>query len=561
MGGSSTVLSIVIQAIDDASAQIEGIFNGVQQQSTSAQEAVTQLGVQMTVAGAAMAGIGEKITDAFTSVVDAATSQQEAQSALATTVANQLSLANQGTTADAGAASEKQFLIDKINSYQAAIVKANADLQNYSGTTAEVAARQASASAALATAQDNLAKYQGQLSQLENQQALAGQSATTLTAALEAVAQSGVNLGFSFTDSLSSLKTLFTETGSVSESQQAFSVAMDLARFKSEDLSTATQQVEMALQGQGRSLATLGIQIKDGLTPMQALQALQAQLNGQAQDYADTVAGKEAIAQAQFNQAMANAGATILPILAQLLTLLTALIQKVEEWTSAHPKLTEVILIAIAVFGGLMLALGSILLVVGPLLIAFATMGGVVAVAIAGIAVGIAILAGVVLANLNTIKSIWNDVWQWVSDFLKTIWNGITSFFQTQITQITNMLQSFETTVMNIFKAITAPISAITGAVSGVVGSVAASIPKLAAGGIVSSPTLALIGEAGPEAVIPLSAFSGGSSLAGGGGLGSGGGITININGGSYLDQGGATMIANALATQIGRQLKLTNFF
>jgi hypothetical protein len=29
-------------------------------------------------------------------------------------------------------------------------------------------------------------------------------------------------------------------------------------------------------------------------------------------------------------------------------------------------------------------------------------------------------------------------------------------------------------------------------------------IPRLAAGGIVSSPTLALIGEAGPEAVVPL---------------------------------------------------------
>jgi hypothetical protein len=31
------------------------------------------------------------------------------------------------------------------------------------------------------------------------------------------------------------------------------------------------------------------------------------------------------------------------------------------------------------------------------------------------------------------------------------------------------------------------------------------NIPRLAAGGIVSSPTLALIGEAGPEAVVPLS--------------------------------------------------------
>jgi phage-related minor tail protein len=46
------------------------------------------------------------------------------------------------------------------------------------------------------------------------------------------------------------------------------------------------------------------------------------------------------------------------------------------------------------------------------------------------------------------------------------------------------------------------------------------NLPKMANGGIVTSPTLALIGEAGPEAVVPLGK---------GGGMG---GITINISGG-----------------------------
>jgi hypothetical protein len=48
-----------------------------------------------------------------------------------------------------------------------------------------------------------------------------------------------------------------------------------------------------------------------------------------------------------------------------------------------------------------------------------------------------------------------------------------------------------------------------------------ATIPALAAGGIVTRPTLALIGEAGPEAVVPLSGR--------GGGGGFGGDTTINI--------------------------------
>lgn len=39
------------------------------------------------------------------------------------------------------------------------------------------------------------------------------------------------------------------------------------------------------------------------------------------------------------------------------------------------------------------------------------------------------------------------------------------------------------------------------------------SVPKLAAGGIVTRPTLALIGEAGPEAVIPLNKMGGGNTF------------------------------------------------
>jgi hypothetical protein len=45
-------------------------------------------------------------------------------------------------------------------------------------------------------------------------------------------------------------------------------------------------------------------------------------------------------------------------------------------------------------------------------------------------------------------------------------------------------------------------------------GSTSFHIPYLAAGGIVTSPTLAMIGEAGPEAVIPLSAAGGPSAAA-----------------------------------------------
>lgn len=61
----------------------------------------------------------------------------------------------------------------------------------------------------------------------------------------------------------------------------------------------------------------------------------------------------------------------------------------------------------------------------------------------------------------------------------------------------------------------------ITEQVSRIVTTIAGGgIPKMAAGGITMGPQLALIGERGPEAVIPLSK------------MGNMGGITVNINGG-----------------------------
>ena len=69
-------------------------------------------------------------------------------------------------------------------------------------------------------------------------------------------------------------------------------------------------------------------------------------------------------------------------------------------------------------------------------------------------------------------------------------------------------------------------------------------IPMLAAGGIVTSPQLALIGEKGPEAVIPLSKMNQ---------MGGGNNVTIHVNGGdpnavvqalrTYMRQNGSVPI------------------
>jgi len=77
----------------------------------------------------------------------------------------------------------------------------------------------------------------------------------------------------------------------------------------------------------------------------------------------------------------------------------------------------------------------------------------------------------------------------------------------------------------------------VTETVNKIVATIAGGgIPKMAEGGIVSRPTLALIGEAGPEAVVPLSKMSSG-----------GGDVNINVTGGLSTSAEIGQAITNAL--------------
>jgi hypothetical protein len=78
----------------------------------------------------------------------------------------------------------------------------------------------------------------------------------------------------------------------------------------------------------------------------------------------------------------------------------------------------------------------------------------------------------------------------------------------------------------------------VTERVNRIVSTISSSIPKMADGGIVTGPTLAMIGEAGPEAVIPLSQM---------GNMGGGGGVTINVAGGLSTSAEIGQSVVNAL--------------
>ena len=128
----------------------------------------------------------------------------------------------------------------------------------------------------------------------------------------------------------------------------------------------------------------------------------------------------------------------------------------------------------------------------------------------------------------NEIKSVASTAWNAIAGIFPKIWDTIKSVFSSGVSAVVGFMEGLPGKVMSALKEIltdmeklgsemvhalvsgieSAPgaiISAIKGLIpgSGVIGSVAGAL-GLATGGIVTQPTLAIVGEAGPEAVVPL---------------------------------------------------------
>ena len=115
---------------------------------------------------------------------------------------------------------------------------------------------------------------------------------------------------------------------------------------------------------------------------------------------------------------------------------------------------------------------------------------------------------------LDSLKLKWDLIWNGMADTVKLVWDGIKGYVNLWIEALNFLIRGAN--MINIKVPSWVPKFGGKGFSFNI-----PEIPKLASGGIVTSPTVAMIGERGPEAVIPLSK----------GGVG---GITINILGPTY---------------------------
>jgi hypothetical protein len=187
-------------------------------------------------------------------------------------------------------------------------------------------------------------------------------------------------------------------------------------------------------------------------------------------------------------------GRALLPVILSLVQAVTPIIQTISNWIILNPQLATQLLTIALVVGTVVSALAGALGVIAVVALAFGSIAG---------PVGWAILAIIALSAVIT-AVVMN--WSTIVEGLKTATFAVANF-------LSMLVENFINSIIEMINLVPNAINAVSGLVGGSVSVPTVpkvSLPRLASGGIVSRPTLAMIGEAGPEAVVPLRSGGGG---------------------------------------------------
>ena len=321
------------------------------------------------------------------------------------------------------------------------------------------------------------------------------------------ISAQGVALGVADDDLRPALAKLVRQTGSVEKAQKALALSMDIAAATGKPLAAVSASVEKALGGQTSALGkldpSLKALIKDGMSAEEAMAALNDKFGGAAQEAAGTTAGQFKRASLAFAETKESIGAALIPVLEKMLPYLT----KFSTWASENPNLIAAVAAGI---GGLAVAILAVnaAMAINPITL---------------IVVGIGALIAALAVAYKKFEGFRNIVDTLFSGIKWYIYNVTIPAFQAMFAIVKTIFNGIATVWNNTFGKLSFKIPGWVPGIGGK-GFEVPNIPMLAQGGLVMSPTLALIGEAGPEAVVPLDRMN---DFGGGGGN-----VTIHVNGG-----------------------------
>jgi len=396
------------------------------------------------------------------------------------------------------------------------------------------------------------------------------------------------------------LTNLVRVTSDTARSQKLLTTALDISASTGKDLESVSIALAKAEMGQYTALKKLGVPMganataqqdmakfgkalakvqleytqaledttlteKDRTKLLAKVQEAQEKLNSvtiQGADYvidldkafggaADTAAGTAAGAFARMNIALSETkesiGAALLPVVQVMADKFAAIGQLAQENSGLFVTLA-------AVIGGIAIAV----LAVNTALKIYAAYTKLVAAATylwnAALAANPLVLLGIAIAAVVAALVIAYNKFESFRNLVDTLFDGMKTGFAV----VVNVIRGYVETLVAIYKGLFNGIAdiwnntvgklkfKIPGWVPGIGGKgfEVPQIPKLAEGGIVTGPTIAMIGERGPEAVIPLTGRSAGAMSTN---------VTINVNGGdpqsvvaalrTYMRQNGSVPI------------------
>lgn len=334
--------------------------------------------------------------------------------------------------------------------------------------------------------------------------------------------------GVADTDLRNALATLARGMGDADLAQQNLNLAVDISAATGKDLASVSESLAKAYNGQTTALAKLdpsmrGL-VKEGASFNEIGAIMADTFGGAAATAAETAEGRFKRMSTAIGETQESIGAALLPVVEKLLPVL----ESAAKWVSENTDLVVALGVAFGVIAAAVLIVNTAMTAwtvitkaatAAQTLFNLAMNANPIVLATAAI---VAIGAAVVLAykKFEPFKKIVDSVGEALEkaftgtvDAVKTVVNAYIGIYKGLFNAIA---KAWNNTIGKLSFKIPDWVPGIGGK-----GFDVPNIPELANGGIVTSPTLALIGEAGPEAVVPLDRMGG-----------MGGGVTINVYGG-----------------------------